>query len=106
MSGSRLTAGQRRRLQQQLQQTPDARVYRRTLALLDADRGRQVGRPLKVQLSGHNARRVVLDCYFASMKVPHQTAPVFASNTAGSAESCKNITCGGNESNIAELLEP
>jgi transposase len=37
-----LTQAQRRRLRRQLQQTSDARVYRRTLALLEYDRGRCV----------------------------------------------------------------
>ena len=35
-----LTAWQRRRLQEQLHRTSDARVYRRTLAILESDRGR------------------------------------------------------------------
>ena len=42
MNRLRLTQAQRRRLQQQLHQTPDARVYRRTLALLEYSRGRSV----------------------------------------------------------------
>src|SRR5262249_58322851 len=37
-----LTAGQRRRLRRQLHQTPDARVYRRTLALLELGQGKPV----------------------------------------------------------------
>lgn len=40
MNRWRLTQTQRRRLQRQLQQTRDARVYRRTLALLEYNRGR------------------------------------------------------------------
>jgi transposase len=39
MSELSLTPWQRRRLQRQLRQTGDARVYRRTLALLQVDRG-------------------------------------------------------------------
>lgn len=39
MSELCLTSWQRRRLRQQLRQTRDARVYRRTLALLQVDRG-------------------------------------------------------------------
>ena len=39
MSAFTLTPGQRRRLQTQLHRTPDARVYRRTLALLEVARG-------------------------------------------------------------------
>lgn len=39
MSELSLTSWQRRRLRRQLQQTQDARVYRRTLALLQVDRG-------------------------------------------------------------------
>ena len=42
MNRLRLTQAQRRRLQRQLQQTPDARIYRRTLALLEYNRGRSV----------------------------------------------------------------
>src|SRR5437667_7971682 len=37
-----LTAWQRRRLQRQLRQTPDARVYRRTLAVLEVAQGKPV----------------------------------------------------------------
>ena len=40
MSELSLTSWQRRRLRRQLHQTRDARVYRRTLALLQVDRGR------------------------------------------------------------------
>src|SRR2546421_7586490 len=40
MSAFPLTSWQRRRLRRQLKQTHDARVYRRTLALLEVDRGR------------------------------------------------------------------
>jgi hypothetical protein len=36
MSGIRLTAAQRRRLEQQLRATRDAGLYRRTLAILEA----------------------------------------------------------------------
>lgn len=46
-----LTAGQRNRLRRQLQQTSDARVYRRTLAVLEVAQGRpvaQVARALGV----------------------------------------------------------
>jgi transposase len=42
MSTLTLTAWQRRRLQRQLQQTPEARVYRRTLAVLEVSRGAPV----------------------------------------------------------------
>jgi len=42
MNRLRLTQAQRRRLQRQLHQTPDARVYRRTLALLEYSRDRSV----------------------------------------------------------------
>lgn len=42
MSELKLTAQQRHRLQAQLRQTPDARVYRRTLALLEVAQGRPV----------------------------------------------------------------
>src|SRR5579872_4240783 len=42
MNRLRLTSGQRRGLQRQLQETPEARVYRRTLALLEYSRGRSV----------------------------------------------------------------
>src|SRR6185369_17278309 len=37
-----LTPGQRRRLEQQLRSTRDARLYRRTLAILEATRGEPV----------------------------------------------------------------
>src|SRR4051795_11976561 len=40
MSRLKLTHWQRRRLHQQLKSTSDARVYRRTLAVLELDRGR------------------------------------------------------------------
>lgn len=40
MSRLKLTHGQRRRLDQQLRATPDARTFRRTLAVLELDRGR------------------------------------------------------------------
>ena len=40
MSRFRLTSRQRRDLEEQLTRTPDARVYRRTLALLQLDRGK------------------------------------------------------------------
>jgi transposase len=40
MSRLKLTSRQRRRLSQQLKATSDARTYRRTLALLELDRGR------------------------------------------------------------------
>lgn len=40
MSRLKLTHGQRLRLHQQLQSTSDARTYRRTLAVLELDRGR------------------------------------------------------------------
>jgi transposase len=39
MSGLRLTAAQRRRLEQQLRTTRDAGLYRRTLAILEATHG-------------------------------------------------------------------
>ena len=42
MNRLKLTQAQRRSLEHQLQQTPDARVYRRTLALLEYNRGRTV----------------------------------------------------------------
>jgi transposase len=42
MSELNLTRWQRQRLQRQLQRTPDARVYRRTLAILDYDRGASI----------------------------------------------------------------
>jgi transposase len=42
MAGLRLTARQRERLRRQLVETRDLRTYRRTLALLEADRGRAV----------------------------------------------------------------
>lgn len=42
MGDSKLLWWQRQRLQKQLRQTRDARVYRRTLALLEYDRGRSV----------------------------------------------------------------
>jgi transposase len=38
-----LTSAQRRRLKRQLHETSSARVYRRTLALLECNRGRSVG---------------------------------------------------------------
>jgi transposase len=37
-----LTAGQRRRLERQLKTTPDARLYRRTLAVLEVDRSKPI----------------------------------------------------------------
>src|SRR3954453_11341060 len=40
MSRLKLTHWQRRRLRQQLKSTSDARTYRRTLAVLELDRGR------------------------------------------------------------------
>lgn len=51
MSELSLTRWQRQRLEQQLQQTLDARVYRRTLALLEIDQGKplsQVAQLLRV----------------------------------------------------------
>jgi transposase len=42
MSGIRLTAAQRRRLEQQLRTTRDAGLYRRTLAILEAACGRPI----------------------------------------------------------------
>ena len=42
MSGLRLTASQRRRLERQLRATRDAGLYRRTLAILEAADGRPV----------------------------------------------------------------
>ena len=51
MSELSLNSWQRRRLQRQLRQTHDARVYRRTLALLQVDRGyslSQIARELLV----------------------------------------------------------
>ena len=44
MSDLVLTPGQRRRLQHQLKAAPDARVYRRTLALLEVERGIPISR--------------------------------------------------------------
>src|SRR5262245_19728222 len=51
MDSLTLTARQRRRLQRQLETTPDARLYRRTLAVLEVARGRpaaEVARTLGV----------------------------------------------------------
>lgn len=51
MNGLSLNRPQRRRLERQLQQTRDARVYRRTLAILEFVRGRpvaQIARTLEV----------------------------------------------------------
>src|SRR6266496_1354204 len=42
MNPLKLTPTQRQRLEQQLQDTPDARVYRRTLAVLEYSRGRSI----------------------------------------------------------------
>jgi transposase len=42
MSSLRLTAAQRRRLEQQLRDTPDAGLFRRTLAILEAAGGRPI----------------------------------------------------------------
>lgn len=42
MSRLKLTHWQRRRLRRQLDTTTDARTYRRTLAVLELDRGRPV----------------------------------------------------------------
>lgn len=42
MSGLRLTAAQRRQLEQQLRTTRDAGLYRRTLAILEAANGRPI----------------------------------------------------------------
>ena len=42
MTSLLLTGRQRRRLREQLHRTNDARVYRRTLAILESDRGRSV----------------------------------------------------------------
>jgi transposase len=42
MNSLTLTAWQRRRLQRQLETTPDARLYRRTLAVLEVGRGKPV----------------------------------------------------------------
>ena len=42
MSGLRLAASQRRRLEQQLRTTPDAGLFRRTLAVLEAADGRSI----------------------------------------------------------------
>jgi transposase len=42
MSELRLTRGQRLRLQRQLHQTQDARVHRRTLAVLECSQGRSI----------------------------------------------------------------
>src|SRR5436305_15350332 len=58
MHGHRLAARQRRRLQRQLAETRDVRVFRRTLAVLELDRGRtaaQVAEALGVsRQSVHN----------------------------------------------------
>lgn len=43
MNGCKLTASERRRLQQQLRRTVDVREYRRTLAVLEFDRCRSAG---------------------------------------------------------------
>lgn len=51
MSELNLTRWQRLRLQRQLKWTRDARVYRRTLAILDYDRGESVS---------HIARRLAV----------------------------------------------
>jgi transposase len=51
MKELQLTRGQRRRLQRQLRQTRDARVHRRTLAILEYSQGRpiaQIARMLRV----------------------------------------------------------
>jgi transposase len=42
MNRPKLTTRQRRKLERLLQETPDARVYRRTLAVLEHSRGRSV----------------------------------------------------------------
>lgn len=42
MSERKLTRWQRLRLQRQLKQTPDARIYRRTLAVLEHDQGEPI----------------------------------------------------------------
>jgi transposase len=42
MDSLRVNARQRRRLRRQLRTTRDARTYRRTLAILEVDRGRSV----------------------------------------------------------------
>src|SRR5436305_6350228 len=58
MSRLQLTSWQRRRLQRQLAGTRDARLYRRTLAVLEYDRGRpaaEIARMLGVaRQSVHN----------------------------------------------------
>jgi len=58
MEGRKLTWWQRQRLQKQLKETQDARVYRRTLAVLEVNRGRpilQVAQTLNVtRQSVHN----------------------------------------------------
>ena len=58
MEGRKLTWWQRQRLQKQLKETQDARVYRRTLAVLEVSRGRsilQVAQTLNVtRQSVHN----------------------------------------------------
>src|SRR5688572_22279281 len=51
MSRLKITSWQRRRLQRQLEEARDARLYRRTLAVLEFDRGRSaadIARMLRV----------------------------------------------------------
>ena len=43
MEGRKLTGGQRKLLAEQLQEAQDARLYRRTLAVLEVGRGRSIG---------------------------------------------------------------
>jgi transposase len=63
MSGLRLTAPQRRRLEQQLRATHDAGLFRRTLAILEAAEGRPVAAIARLLRTSRVSIYHWIDCY-------------------------------------------
>jgi transposase len=67
MTSLRLTRWQRLRLQRQLRDNPDARVYRRTLAVLEASRGQPIARIAQMlgvtRQSAHNWVRAYVQAH-------------------------------------------
>ena len=77
MGESILTSRQRRALQRQLTQTRDARVYRRTLALLEVDRGTPIARI---------AAALARDYFLFRIRSPARLVPPFDSRVPCSCE--------------------
>jgi transposase len=63
MSGLRLTAAQRRRLEQQLRTTRDAGLYRRTLAILEAAGGRPVSEVARLLRTSRRSVHYWIEAY-------------------------------------------